>query len=94
MVNWTAYKFIEKIGVRGRFDSIDFSNKKSLTSIEEVLKNSRIAISTGSVNSVKAIRDPNLRASFFKTYTIEGKILEDEAEKGHISTQTPIVYLR
>jgi hypothetical protein len=85
VVNWTAYKFIEKIGVSGRFDTIKFSAKKSLTSIEDVLKSSRIAISTSSVNSANGIRDPKLRATFFKTFntdTIQGEILEAEGEKG------------
>jgi len=86
-VTWTAYKFTEKIGVRGKFDRIKFSAKKSLTSIEDVLKSSKIIISTGSVNSANAIRDPKLRATFFKTFntdTIEGELLEAEAEKGTI----------
>ncbi len=85
LVNWTAYKFTERIGVSGRFDTVKFSAKKSLTSIEDVLKSSRIAISTGSVNSANAIRDPKLRATFFKTFntdTIHGQILETEGEKG------------
>ena len=85
VVTWMAYKFTEKIGVSGKFDRIKFSAKKSLTSIEGVLKSSKIAISTGSVNSANAIRDPKLRATFFKTFNtdiIEGEILEAEAEKG------------
>ena len=85
VVHWTAYKFIEKIGVSGRFDTIKFSAKKSLTSIEDVLKSSRIAISTGSVNSANGIRDPKLRATFFKTFntdTLYGEILEAKEGKG------------
>jgi hypothetical protein len=85
VLHWTAYKFIEKIGVSGRFDTIKFSAKKSLTSIEDVLKSSRITISTGSVNSANGIRDPKLRATFFKTFntdTIQGEILEAEEGKG------------
>ncbi len=85
MVTWTAYKFTEKIGVSGTFDRIKFSAKKKSSSIEDVLKSSEIAISTGSVNSANAIRDPKLRATFFKTFntdTITGTILEAKAKKG------------
>lgn len=85
VVNWTAYKFTEKIGVSGKFDKIKLSTEKSSTSIEDLLKSSEITISTSSVNSANGIRDPKLRATFFKTFntdTIEGKILEVEAAKG------------
>jgi hypothetical protein len=85
VLHWTAYKFIEKIGVSGRFDTIKFSAKKSLSSIEDVLKSSRIEISTGSVNSANGIRDPKLRATFFRAFntdTLHGELLEAEEGKG------------
>ena len=85
LVNWTAYKFTEKIGVSGRFDSIKFYADKNLTSIEELLKSSKIAIKTSSVNSANVIRDAKLRGTFFSvfnTHTIEGEIVKVEGNSG------------
>lgn len=90
IVLWTAYKFSEKVGVSGRFDSILFASDKNTTSIEALLKSSKISISTNSVNSFNAIRDPKLRQKFFKilnTDTIKGKIMEVKSEKGLLSLQ-------
>jgi hypothetical protein len=94
LVNWTAYKFTEKIGVSGRFDSIRFSTKKSPTSIEDLLNSAKIGIKTGSVNSANAIRDPKLRAIFFKAFnteTIEGELLEVEEDKGVLALKMNMI---
>jgi hypothetical protein len=89
-VLWTAYKFSEKVGVSGRFDSVLCSSDKNATSIEALLKSSKISISTNSVNSYNAIRDPKLRQTFFKIFntdTIKGQIMEVDVKKGLLSLQ-------
>jgi hypothetical protein len=89
-VLWTAYKFSEKVGVSGRFDSVLCSSDKNATSIEALLKSSKISISTNSVNSYNAIRDPKLRQTFFKIFntdTIKGQVIEVDDKKGLLSLQ-------
>ena len=89
-VLWTAYKFTEKVGVGGTFDSIVCFSDNNASSIQDLLKSSKINISTNSVNSYNAIRDPKLRQTFFKSFntdTIKGKIMEVEDEKGLLSLQ-------
>ena len=82
---WTAYKFTDKLGVSGTFDLFELNLKNESGSIERLLENAEISITTSSVNSGNIIRDPKLRASFFKVFhtdTILGKILDAEDGKG------------
>ena len=89
-VLWTAYKFTDKIGVSGTFDSVLCFSDTNAPSIEALLKSSKISISTNSVNSYNAIRDPKLRQTFFKSFntdTIKGQIMEVEETKGLLALQ-------
>ncbi|WP_203459343.1 YceI family protein [Lacinutrix sp. WUR7] len=79
-----------KLGVSGKFEDFKFSGSNEASSIEELLKQSKIAIFTASVNSNSEIRDPKLRVSFFKVFntsTIEGAVLETKEGKGIVSLQ-------
>ncbi|MEM5565047.1 YceI family protein [Psychroserpens sp. AS72] len=87
-VLWTAYKFTDKLGVSGKFEDFKFSGVHKATSIDNLLKQSKISIVTASVNSNSEIRDPKLRTSFFKVFntsTIEGVVLEANQGKGIVS---------
>jgi hypothetical protein len=89
-VIWTAYKFTDKIGVSGTFDRVLCFSDKNASSIQDLLKSSKISIITKSVNSYNAIRDPKLRQTFFKSFntdTIKGKIMEVEDRKGLLALQ-------
>jgi polyisoprenoid-binding protein YceI len=84
-VLWTAYKFTDKFGVSGKFDNFKLSTVSDAESIKKLLKKSEIVIYTESVNSNSEIRDPKLRASFFKVFntdTIRGIITESNQGKG------------
>lgn len=84
-VGWTAYKFTEKVGVKGVFDDFEFKTDSDSTSIETLLKTSRISIQTQSVNSKSEIRDAKLRDIFFNTFDtkiITGEILNADSGKG------------
>jgi len=84
-LEWTAYKFTEKLGVSGTFDRFELNLKNETGSIEALLENTEMTIITSSVNSGNEIRDPKVRASFFKvlhTDTIFGKILDAEDGMG------------
>jgi hypothetical protein len=86
-VLWTAYKFTDKLGVSGAFDDFKLTLVNKAESIEALLINSKIAIYTESVNSNSEIRDPKLRASFFKVFntdTITGTIREIKDGKGRL----------
>jgi len=84
-VAWTAYKFTEKVGVKGVFDDFNFKAEGNSGSIETLLRASRISINTQSVNSKSEIRDAKLRDVFFKTFNtsiIMGELLNAESGKG------------
>ena len=86
-LQWTAYKFTEKLGVSGTFDELEVRPENGPGTISDLLKDTEIAIHTHSVNSDNEIRDPKLRASFFKvlnTDTIRGKILNAENDSGSL----------
>lgn len=89
-VGWTAYKFTNKVGVSGKFDNFKLSVVNDAKSIEGLLKQSKIAIYTASVNSNSEIRDPKLRVSFFKVFntdTIKGNILKANNSKGLLNLE-------
>ncbi|EDM45170.1 hypothetical protein SCB49_03579 [unidentified eubacterium SCB49] len=84
-VSWTAYKFTDKVGVSGVFDSFELTVGGEKESLDDLLKESKLAVYTNSVNSNSDIRDPKLRASFFKVFntdTITGNIKEAKNGKG------------
>ncbi|WCO02894.1 hypothetical protein [Psychroserpens ponticola] len=84
-VGWTAYKFTEKVGVKGVFDDFEIKTASDSVSIETLLKTSRISIKTQSVNSKLEIRDVKLRDVFFNTFNteiIKGEILNADSGKG------------
>jgi len=84
-VLWTAYKFTDKLGVSGAFEDFKLFLVNNAESIETLLEKSEIVIYTESVNSNSEIRDPKLRASFFKVFntdTIRGVITESNQGKG------------
>jgi hypothetical protein len=101
-VEWTAYKFTDKVGVPGTFDKISFDNKNASGSIESLLNKSQLSIQTASVNSNNTIRDPKINTFFFKTFNtpeIRGTILSAKKGEGvvklymnRISNETPFTY--
>ena len=101
-VQWTAYKFTNKVGVPGTFDKVSFSNKTASGSIENLLNKSELSIQTASVNSNNAIRDFKLDAYFFKVFNtseITGTIFSAQEGEGIVnlymnrrSHKTPFTY--
>lgn len=89
-ISWIAYKFTNKTGVKGVFDEYVLSTENKSGPIEALLENSKIDIITSSVNSGDAIRDPKLRAIFFKvlnTDTIKGQIKEVKSGTGILTLE-------
>lgn len=88
-LQWTAYKTTQRIGVSGSFDSISINSEKTSGTIIELLTNTKIKISTASVNSNNEIRDPKIVAFFFGKFAVPNEILANvdsaNAEKAYIS---------
>lgn len=63
--SWTAYKFLEKVGVTGEIDSVVISNTKPSSSPVDVFKNASFVIYPKTTNSKNAIRDKKIINYFF-----------------------------
>ncbi|MGB5820795.1 MAG: hypothetical protein WBG90_15015 [Saonia sp.] len=89
-LSWTAYKFTEKVGVKGTFDEYSLFTNKGARSIEGLLKGNKITINTLSVNSGDGVRDAKLITYFFKTFktdTINGELLDAKNGKGILALE-------
>lgn len=87
-VLWTAYKFTNKIGVSGTFNTYLFENKKTSGTVENILNKSKITIPTATVNSSNPIRDFKLETYFFKAFDtpeIKGEIKDAKESEGIIN---------
>lgn len=77
-VKWTAYKFTEKVGVSGVFDTIEVTGAVEDTSSLAVFANAAFNIPVSSVNSTVPDRDQKIREHFFGTMTetasLSGKV--------------------
>lgn len=85
---WTAYKFTNKIGVSGTFDTYTLDTKNSSGTVEDILNKSKLSITTASVNSSNAIRDFKLDTYFFKAFNtseIRGTITKAKESEGIIN---------
>ena len=79
VVNWTAFKLSERVGVGGTFDSVIVTGVVPNQTIAEAAKTAQFDIYTTSVNSNNPERDWKISNSFFGTMTntesISGKII-------------------
>jgi polyisoprenoid-binding protein YceI len=64
-VMWIAYKYTERVGVKGRFEEVNVANSGTGSSISDVLKGTTIEINTESSNSGDPTRDPKIKETFF-----------------------------
>jgi len=89
-LQWTAYKFTDKMAVHGTFDDFMLVTQEASPSIEEFLVGAKITINTQSVNSGNEVRDDKLRTYFFDVFhsdTIRGEILSAEKGKGKVTLE-------
>lgn len=66
-VLWVAYKYTEKTGVKGVFDSVWVDGASAADNPQDVLNGVTFKIMTSSVNSGDPTRDPKIVESFFGT---------------------------
>ncbi|MDF3820786.1 YceI family protein [Leptospira sp. 96542] len=79
-LEWTAFKFTERTGVKGTFDQISVSGKTKASSVHEIVTKLQFKISTSSINSSVADRDEKIKKNFFGSHKsgkfITGKVSE------------------
>lgn len=84
-VDWTSYKFTEKVAVGGTFDMIELNNTVIAETAVEAFKNATISINSRTVNSDSEERDGKIKTSFFgsmeKSDFLTGKIVSIEGEE-------------
>lgn len=101
-VAWTAYKFSNKVGVSGTFDTITLNKKNGDGSVENILNKLNVSISATSINSENPIRDFKINTYFFKVFNtsaITGTILKAKDGEGivdlnmnRVSKKVPFSY--
>ena len=65
-IEWTAYKFTEKKGVKASFPIFKLNAPESATAVQELFEKTSVEIDPLGVDSGDAGRDENLKKSFFK----------------------------
>jgi hypothetical protein len=85
-VKWTAFKLTDKIGVNGKFESVQVELTTSeFTSVAELMTGAKMTISTVSTSTGDAERDGKIKNQFFGTMkdggeTIVGTITAAQGE--------------
>ena len=79
VVNWTAFKLSDRVGVGGTYDTVIVSGVTENETMVGAAATAQFDIITGSVNSNNTERDYKISDSFFgtmvNTATISGKVL-------------------
>lgn len=65
VLNWTGYKFTNKTGVKGQFNSIVISKNQAAATIAEALNGVEVSIPVSSIFSNNGVRDAKLKSLFF-----------------------------
>ena len=85
---WTAFKFSNRMGVSGTFDSIQFKPSVKRGTVKDLFKNATFSIQTASINSNLDLRDKRIISYFFsriEATTISGTFLEVNATNGKLA---------
>jgi polyisoprenoid-binding protein YceI len=88
-VSWTAFKFTEKAGVGGAFDTVSVTPGKGGDEAWKAIDGVAFSIDTASVNTKNPDRDAKIKASFFgtmaETAAIKGTVKANSAGKATLS---------
>jgi len=68
ILKFTGYKFTEKVGVSGVFESIEWKIPKNFKITEEMLKKISLKIDTWSIDAGNSARNTNIVNSLFKNW--------------------------
>lgn len=80
VLNWTAFKFTEKVGVPGKFEKFSLDGTKRGSQLEDIFQNSTFTVDAMSLNTGNPERDEKIKKYFFGTLkqnTISGKFIFD-----------------
>ncbi|TGN20475.1 YceI family protein [Leptospira idonii] len=78
-IEWTAFKFTEKTGVKGKMESFKATHTKKAKTILDSLKDLRFTVQTSSLNSSVPDRDEKIKKFFF------GSVKNGKEFKGNFS---------
>lgn len=67
LVNWTAFKTTEKIGVSGTFNEVRISGTQVAQTVEEAMQSASFVIPVAGVNTTNPDRDKKIMEHFFGT---------------------------
>ncbi|MDO6737827.1 YceI family protein [Wenyingzhuangia sp. 2_MG-2023] len=89
VVNWVGYKFTNKTGVKGQFQTVEVSSNSEATNMNEALKGVVFSIPVSSIFSNNGVRDAKLKSLFFgimeNTELLSGKVTQINENAGVIS---------
>lgn len=74
ILEWTAFKFTEKTGVKGNLKKFDVIASGKVARPEEILKSIKFKINTGSVNTGNPERDAKIIKYFFSAMKMGNEI--------------------
>lgn len=90
-LTWTAYKFTERAGVAGTFDSLSITAKENAAGMQELLKGARFIIPISSINTKNEDRDMKIQKFFFgsmnATTELSGIVMDVEGDNESGSLQ-------
>jgi len=78
-LEWTAFKFSEKTGVKGTIQKLEVKNTKKTTSILEAVKDLNFTVFTDTIDSNNPERDQKIKTYFF------GSVKSGSELKGNFS---------
>jgi len=63
-VKWTSYKTLEKIGVSGNFNDVQYSNKKNASNIKSLLVNTKVILSLDNLDAGADVKNSAINKFF------------------------------
>lgn len=89
IVNWIGYKFTNKTGVKGQFNTVKISSNQPAATIHEALNGVEVSIPVSSIFSNNGVRDAKLKSLFFglmeHTELLKGKVTSADQNGGIIA---------
>lgn len=86
-INWVAYKFTEKTGVKGKFKKVNVISGGEGNSIKEAIHNSEFEIPVSSIFTSDSSRDFKIRKYFFgimpNPKLLSGKLMIENDSMGY-----------
>jgi hypothetical protein len=88
-VSWTAFKTTEKIGVGGKFDTVNVMGTQNSEDVNGVFNSASFSIPVSSINTANPDRDMKIRKFFFGSLagseTLEGSLVSLADGKGLVA---------